>query len=183
MRLSVVRAGALLPLFFISCSVISQATAPRSKLAAKEFVDSFYSWYVPRALNADTNTPWTLALAQRGTQFSRQLTRLLREDSEAQAKCGELVGLDFDPFLNTQDPEEHYDVGEVNHKRQSYWAGIYGVRDGKRFQTPALTVEFTESNGRWQFVNFHYAYPAKTDLISILKSRPPCSVPRTSRRK
>jgi hypothetical protein len=183
MTFSVTRVGFLLAVFLIPCSLVSQPNTSQSKLTPQAFVKSFYAWYVPHALNADTNTPWTLALAQRSADFSSELTKLLRDDSEAQSRCDELVGLDFDPFLNTQDPEENYDVGQVSQRGHTYWADIYGVRAGKRFETPALTVELIQNNGRWQFVNFHYAYPAKTDLITILKSRPRCSVPRISHRR
>jgi hypothetical protein len=41
-----------------------------------------------------------------------------------------------------------------------------------------VIAEFTEDNGRWTFVNFHYLDP-NSDLLTILKARAECTVPRS----
>jgi hypothetical protein len=89
-----------------------------------------------------------------------------------------LIGIDFDPILMGQDPEERYEVGTIRREGEIFQAEIYGVRSGKRFEKPAVIAEFMQSNGRWFFVNF--VYPEDhTDLLAILKSpRAKCTVPR-----
>jgi hypothetical protein len=52
-------------------------------------------------------------MEKQGSQFESGLLAALKEDVAAQAAAkGEIVGLDFDPFLNTQDPAESYEVGQ-----------------------------------------------------------------------
>jgi hypothetical protein len=59
----------------------------------------------PKSLKDGTDTAWNLAIKTKSSVFSPQLALALKEDSAAQAKAeGEIVGLDFDPFLNSQDP-------------------------------------------------------------------------------
>jgi hypothetical protein len=113
--------------------------------------------------------------------MSVQLAKLLREDSVAQAACADLVGLDFDPFLNSQDPAPRYEVGGISRNEQTFRAEIYGMQSGRRSAKPSLSAEFRESDGHWFFVNFYY--PNGTNLLAILKSpRLPCSTPRRSGR-
>ena len=143
----------------------------------REFVEQFYKWYVPLALNDQTNRSWDAALKLAPPPFSPQLTKLLREDAHAQAECNELVGLDFDPFLYTQDPAQAYVVGKITEAGQNYRAELYSVDYGLRSKKPDLVAEFRQEEGHWLFVNFDYLSP-KGDLLTVLKSRPPCSEPR-----
>jgi hypothetical protein len=82
-------------------------------------VQEFYNWYAPITLNSRTRA-WDLALERRSSVLTRELAQLLRADSAAQAKCKELVGLDFDPFLASQDPASHYEVGAIRQQRERY---------------------------------------------------------------
>jgi len=161
------------------CSVMSHARAtPAAPKSPREFVEEFYRWYVPRAPNDNSIE---MALKFKGASFSRELVRRLKEDSAAQASCAELVGLDFDPFLNGQDPAEHYEVGKVRQKVQSYRADIHRLWSGKRIEKPDVSAEFTQYKGHWIFVNFFY--PEGGDLLTILRSpRPTCSVPRPNKK-
>jgi hypothetical protein len=52
------------------------------------------------------------------------------------------------------------------------------VEAGKRGDKPDVIAEFVHKGGRWFFVNFHYS--GGGDLLSVLKSRSPCSQPRAS---
>jgi ribosomal protein L21E len=138
--------------------------------SARDFAQKFYSWYVPIALNEHAGPASDLALKHRSSAFSPELLRALKEDSAAQANSpGEIVGLDFDPFLNSQDPEDRYEVGKVTRKGDSYWVEVYGVRSGKRMEPVAVLAELVRRNGHWTFVNFHYPGPHGTDLLSLLK--------------
>jgi hypothetical protein len=77
--------------------------------SVRGFVQGFYDWYVPKALDHKIFRAWDLALKTKSSVFSPELAQALREDSAAQDKAekGELVGLDFDPFLNSQDPRPY----------------------------------------------------------------------------
>lgn len=148
----------------------------RRHISSREFVQEFYQWYVSVALS-DSDTPaWDTALKRKGSDFSPELSRLLREDSADQATCSDLIGLDFDPFLSTQDPADHYDVGDISHEGQDYRAAIFSAEDGKRSEKPQVTAEFSEHEGHWFFVNFYYRQGG--NLLEILRSpKPKCSVP------
>jgi hypothetical protein len=99
----------------------------------------------------------------------------LREDSDAQAKCSDIIGIDLDPFLISAD-EGSYEVGKIAKEGGNYRAEIYGVQSGKRLATPALIAELSGTRGHWFFVNFHY--PNSADLLTMLKEpRPACSMP------
>jgi hypothetical protein len=160
---------------FAPCSVCAQTKDTWEKAQSpRAFVEGFYRWYVPAAQKVDGASHSDFAIQQKGRAFSPELRRLLKEDSEAQAKCSDIIGLDMDPFLMSAD-EESYEVGRIVNEGGSYKAEIYGVRSGKRLATSILIAEFSRA-GHWFFVNFHY--PDHTDLLTILKRpRPACSMP------
>ncbi len=172
------RASWALILLMALCSLGAEAQiTDHVNRSSREFVESFYQWYVPRTHSRTTNRPWEIALSYKRSAFSPQLAELLREDSAAQARCEDLVGLNFDPFLNYQEPAERYVVGRIIQKGQTYMADIYAVREGKQGEKPEVTAEFVEKDGHWFFVNFHY--PDGDNLLSLLKlPRLPCSAPR-----
>jgi hypothetical protein len=145
-------------------------------------VKSFYQWYAPRALRDNPTPAWDSALKLKGPDFSTELVRLLKEDSDAQAACEELVGLDFDPILGSQEPAERYEIGRLIPKEQHYLMDIYAVRAGTQIEKPDVKCEVAEEKGHFVFVNFFYRDGG--DLLKILKSpRPVCSVPRPVRGK
>jgi hypothetical protein len=153
----------------------SGATIPES---AREFVQGFYEWYGPIALREDSVPASDVALKEKHSAFSPELARLLQEDSDAQARCSEIVGIDFDPFLFSQDPAERYEVGAIHQRGRFFRADVYGIQAGNRNRSPDVVAEFAQNGDRWTFVNFYYTNP-NADLLSILKSpRAKCTVPR-----
>jgi len=144
--------------------------------SVRSSVGEFYRWYVPKTLKPHSGPAWNLVLKYRSTALSPELFRALREDSDAQAKTsGEIVGLDFDPFLNTQDPCERYEVGEIIQKEQTYQAQVFGVCSGKKNEKPDVIAQVEKQNGRWIFVNFAYPnlekeYPNSANLLATLKA-------------
>jgi len=84
-----------------------------------------------------------------------------------------LVSLDFDPFLYTQEPAEHYETASIVQTKTAYRANIYRLEAGQRAQKPDIIAEFTQKDGHWFFVNF--IYPGGSDLLTVLKSRPRCT--------
>jgi len=156
-------------------------SASKPAISPVEFVQGFYNWYTPLALE-DKNPPtWSSALKIKAKEFAPPLLRLLREDATAQSKCRELISLDFDPFLNTQEPADHYEAAAISRKGSTYAADVYSVRFGKRSDKPDVVVEFVQGGAGYHFTNF--LYPADgTDLLAILRSpRPECTAPRNNR--
>jgi hypothetical protein len=106
---------------------------------------------------------------------SNWLERSGRNFAASAKSPDEIVGLDFDPFLNAQDKAERYVVGNVSLKQDRYLAEVYGLWSGKKNKTPDVIPELMFQGGRWTFLNFHYVYteegkaPRRDDLLNLLK--------------
>lgn len=152
-----------------------QTTTSGERESLHAFVQGFYDWYVPKALSDSSVPPSEIALKERSSVFGPQLAAALREDYAAQAKApGEIVGLDFDPFLNTQDPCERYEVGTGTQKGDTYLVDVYAICSGKKSSVADVVAELLPKGNRWEFINFRYPnqakqYPNSADLLSILK--------------
>jgi len=140
----------------------------------RKFVQAFYDWYLSKdAASGNLSTPsMDAVLKRKANVLSPELYRRLKEDSDAQEKCqGEICGLDFDPFLNSQDASLHFKAVIVTRKGSSYWVDVFGIESGKRREH--VIPELMQENGHWIFMNFHYGKNKWTDdsnLLSILKS-------------
>ena len=137
------------------------------------FVQSFYNWYLPKALDVNETHAIDEALRSKVFSFTPELFKLLKEDSEAQAQSpGKIVGLDFDPFLSTQDPSERFVVTDVGHKGGTYFVEVDGISStGKKEK---VIAELVNKKNQWLFANFHYpkfehASAKDADLVTILK--------------
>jgi hypothetical protein len=151
------------------CSLRGQAKGDQqSSQSLRRFVQSFYDWYVPIALRDDRNPASYVVLTDRATSLNSELLRALETDFAAQANATEgIVGLDWDPFLGTQDPDDHYVVGKTTRQGKRYFVDVYSVRSGKRGDKPDVIPELTWQNGSWVFVNFHYPH-VRSDLLRAL---------------
>jgi hypothetical protein len=148
-------------------SPAQQAPADSSQ-AARSFVEAFYRWYVPVASVEHKGPADAVALKERRAAFSSDLYRALKADIDAQAKVvGEIVGLDSDPFLNSQDPCERFAIGTVVRRRDMYRVQFFAVCEGKRLDRPSALAEVRAANGHWEFVNFYDAN-GKNDLLATL---------------
>ncbi|MGH9553610.1 MAG: hypothetical protein ACRD3W_29785 [Terriglobales bacterium] len=150
-----------------------QATAaPDAKASCQAFVQSFYKWYIARGKASPNSDLLTVAMKTRSGDFSPELAKQLKEDLAAAAKTpSEIVGLDFDPILNSQEQEEQYKAVKVTTKGSSFLVEVCSVSGGKTEAQPAVEPELIQSGGKWQFVNFHYNVDKKPDdLLHILKS-------------
>jgi Protein of unknown function (DUF3828) len=149
---------------------------PREVESVRSFVSEFYQWYVPKTLEPHSGPAWDLALKHRSRVFSSELFRALKEDSNAQAKAsGEIVGLDFDPFLNTQDPCERYEVGSIVPEEQTYRVEVFGTCSGTKKAKPDVLAQVELRGGHWVFTNFLYPnlekeYPNSANLLATLKA-------------
>src|SRR5207244_1798701 len=94
----------------------------------------------------------------------------LKQDLEESAKNpDEVVGLDFDPFLATQDPCERYEVGAATRKGKDFLVEIHGVCAGKKHDKPDVIAELVPKGNSWVFANFRYP-TERSDLLKVLKS-------------
>jgi hypothetical protein len=135
--------------------------------AVWQFTREFYEWYVPAA--SEKKFTDLLDAKEMRRAIAPELLQALKEDSRAQKQdtTGNIVGLDFDPFLASQDPCEKYIVGKINPKGKSYWAEIHGVGGCAQHDSPDLFAEIAKTNKSWIISNYHYPKPA-TDLLNIL---------------
>jgi len=161
----------------MATSSIPRVEAQNTPIEAscRNFVQAFYSWYnVPAAKAGQERSPES-AIKEKGSAFDPELLRRLNDDFAAQAKVqGELVGLDFDPFLATNaEPHKHYVVGKIHPKAGAYWVEVFGIDSGKKTAKPVVEPELRYKDKHWQFVNFHYEiskFPENENLLSILKA-------------
>jgi hypothetical protein len=168
MKKTLLRYSTLLSLGVSPCLWPQEKPAGEPQSSCRAFVQEFYDWYVPRAAKERKQPAFVLVLKYKESALSSDLFRSLKEDSEAQAKAvGDIVGLDFDPFLYTQDPANKYAVGEVTAKNGSCSATVRAATSGRRKQEPAPVAELALKDGHWQFVNFNY--PEGQDLRTVLK--------------
>ena len=150
----------------VSCQHTKPGTS--EDVSVKKFVQAFYDWYTPRALKGDSEM---LTLKVKGNAFSPDLKRALMEDRKAQEKVkDEVVGLDFDPFLNSQDVANTYTAKKVEHKGQKWLASVYGHYKGqKEDPTPSVIAQVEKGKSGWRFTNFIYPDPKKpTNLLQVL---------------
>lgn len=158
----------------LNAPVYAQGNTPQEiQASCKKFVQGFYNWYIP-SLSKSANSPSpSIAIESKKSSFDPVLYRKLKDDFDASAKVsGEIVGLDFDPYLNAQDFGDKYIVSKVTPKKNgTYWVDVHSIMGGKRNPKPDVTPEVAYRNGKWQFVNFHYGksdIPVNENLISIL---------------
>lgn len=153
-------------LFLMALPVIAQPA--KTEATPLQIVQEFYGWYVPIALKAQKEPAFVIALKKKSSLFSPELAQALKADAAAQAKVeGEIVGLDWDPFLNTQDPAPRYEAGKVTTKGDRALVEVMGIPSGEKNAKPDVLVELTLSDGKWRFTNFRSA--DGNDLLSSLK--------------
>jgi hypothetical protein len=140
--------------------------APEAQ-SVRAFVQGFYDWYAKKAAKQPA---LETALKARRADFSPDLVRDLNADIAAGAKAkGEIVGLDFDPFLASQDPVSRYDIVSIEKKGDTYWVGIHDPSPGNQAHPVDLFAEVAKSEGRWVFVDFNYPQDPSRGLLEILK--------------
>ncbi|MEI7787670.1 MAG: hypothetical protein WCI23_03410 [Chlorobiaceae bacterium] len=158
----------LLAGFFV-CSYspgIAQVPDPHNRVG--KFVQNFYDWYGILSHKNSKLAPDQRAIKEKAQMFSAKLIASLQEDYDASSKHPEeIVGLDWDPFLCSQEVDDRYEVGGIKKQGQNYLVELYGVSGGKRNPEPNVIAEVTKSANHWIFVNFHS--PHGGDLLNDLK--------------
>jgi hypothetical protein len=102
-----------------------------------------------------------------------KLRHYLKLEGDQQAK-DEDPGLDFDPFLNSQDPSPKFVVDSVRVYGDRCDAVVHGYDLGQKREE--VMPEVSKASGRWIIVNFHYRFdlddgkgPFDDDLIHMLR--------------
>jgi hypothetical protein len=142
-----------------------KAQAPvANKESAKAFVQKFYDWYLPlynKPIDRKKPIPADiLAINQKPEYFDEPLRKALLADAAGQAKHpGEIVGLDFDPFLSAQDDVPGFKLGDVKEAGNKFWV---------IFNPTHVTAEVMITGGSWKFTDFIYPAHDKMPQISLL---------------
>lgn len=145
----------------------------KEELSCQAFVQEFYDWYISRDVQYEKSrkvrTTSDYVLQFRPDVLSPELRRLLKDDSEAQSKANEIVGLDFDPFFNSQDPSPKFEVESVSVMNDRCDAVVNGIREGEKQER--IMPELVATGHTWVFLNFHYESksPQDENLVSLLK--------------
>src|SRR5438552_6849099 len=157
---------------FLLLSVSPGWADPAGQKQATDFVRKFYDWYVPIALKPLKEDSSNVAIARRGALFDPPMLKALKADVEAARNSpGDIVGLDFDPFLNAQDPDDKYVVGGVTETDGLYRVDIYGIRKGKKREAkPNVIAEVKPAKNSFVFTNFLYGTDG--DLVGSSSSWP-----------
>jgi hypothetical protein len=134
------------------------------------FVQGFYDWYVPLANSMSAEPAWLVVLQSRRSLLTSELAEALERDYEAQSAAGgEIMGLDADPFVNSQDPCPRYEVGETARRGEQFLVHVHSVCAGNRSEEPEVVAELKSHNGTWIFANFHYPIQ-RSDLLTVLSN-------------
>ena len=151
--------------FLATCgSLHAQDASPKKIQSCRTFVQGFYNWYLRGHFIEDV-------IKYRSNALNAELLRLLKDSMPK----GDDEGFvwDWDPFLAGNDPGTRYSVGRITRKGDTLWVGVHHVLPPPRPAKPDVTAEVMFKDGRWFFVNFHYAkdpkLPMNDNLLSILK--------------
>lgn len=162
-------------LFAIASAPVSLAQASGDAAKCSTFVQDFYNYYLKLCQKeGKKDDPLDIATKERPGILSAELKKALDEDAAAAKKSpDEIVGLDFDPVLNSQDMGSKYVVGKVTQKNSNYLVEVFGLWDGKKNKAPDVVPEVSLKNGKCVFVNFRYCNEKgvlDNDLLKVLKS-------------
>src|SRR5581483_8867541 len=97
-------AAAFLTLWFMAgiagALAVPTKTPASGTTSPKDFVQSFYNWYVFKKDNEADVKGMDAVLKEKRQLLDATLCKQLQEDQDAADKApGEIVGLDFDPFV------------------------------------------------------------------------------------
>lgn len=163
--LVLVAAAAAVPAPAARPSPAPAAPATDDGARAKAFVAAFYAWYE----HSGRPLGESVVLRANKDALSPELHAALKADLEASARVkDEVVGLDFDPFLNTQEASEPFDAGTAVAKGDSWWVPL----TDRKSHVLRVTAEVTCAAAGCRIANLHYPaqeLPENENLVSILK--------------
>ena len=150
----------------------AQAVSPSDSSAvdsaAVELVARFYSEYAPRAIRSGL-LALDSSLVETPGDFTPELLAALRRDAAARAAAaGYIDGLDFEPFLNSQDPCEKYELGGAEQVGARIRVQVFAVCRGVRTSAPSVVVEVSRTDDGWAIGDLLFGPPAN-DVLSLLR--------------
>ena len=143
--------------------------------SCRVFVQRFYDWYFDRLNQVRGKVSQSRSNSDDVVRLKPELLtvpllQLLVEDREAVSRNpGEIVGLDFDPYINAQDWEGTYWVQSVTVQGSKCRAAVWGTDAGTKRDMVDPELEF--GSGKWVITNFHYpgnSLPRDENLIAML---------------
>lgn len=138
-------------------SVSASAAESKEVKAVRSFVQRFYDWYTPKASSDEHSVPtWYLAVDQKSSLLEPKLLKAIRQDIAAQKKAThDQEGLDFDPFMNSQDPDPRYAVGKIRKKGRYYYVSMRRVLEKThRIAEVAVIAKVEKYMGSYRFADF-----------------------------
>lgn len=146
---------------------VSTGSGSSDSSSVVRFVQSFYDWYVPVADTSRRPAMWSVLSSGSG-DLDAGLRDALRADSafgEYGNGTGTREALNFDPFLDSQDPCAQYQVAEARKQGGEYHVAVTAVCADSTWQAARPVVVVSNTEGRWKITNVIYK---ETDLRSLL---------------
>jgi len=135
--------------------------------SAIDFVREFYAAYLPRGVEGGLDAVDGL-ITERPELFAPSLLLALQQDAASRrAAHDEIGGLDFDPFLDSQDPCERYEVVKGTRVGAVVHVDVHAVCQGQRSVAPTVTLVVAHDGRRPLLANVLYPTHG-TDLGRLL---------------
>jgi Protein of unknown function (DUF3828) len=146
------------------------ASAPLDPNSCKAYLQEFYNWYAVRS-DYDVKhrvqaPPSNDVLTMRPQALSPELAQLLKQVNDAQANSKEEIGLDSDPFSNSQDVSSSYVVESATIKNDHCMTVVSGYE--KKLKEETVMPELAPVGTSWQIVNIHYGKGMNTDDMTMI---------------
>ncbi|HEX4684640.1 MAG TPA: DUF3828 domain-containing protein [Gemmatimonadaceae bacterium] len=151
---------------------VGRATTPRvdSAAAVRRFIQQFYDWYTPFVAAGPKYPAWFRILTYSERYLAEPLASALRADSTEQGvNLDSREVIDFDPFLESQDPCPLYEATDVHSDRHDYRVTVRPICPNpisQGWQTSKPVVSVVAEGGQWKIANVYYK--EKGDLMSML---------------
>lgn len=163
-----------LPALLVGVIPPARAAEDADSRSCRAFVQQFYDQYLRMADRGGREAPDDRIMRRHPAWFSPELRRAMAEDLAAAKKSpGEIVGLDFDPFLNAQDVAKRYTARRVSRQGGSFTVDVYASWDPKKPADLNVVPELARRGGQWTFVNFRYPAHEKgekeSNLLQVLR--------------
>ena len=140
--------------------------APDSSALVRRFVQGFYNDYTPLAHRPDPFPAYYHVLGRARPVLSATLAAALRADSAARRDSATVREvLDFDPFLNSQDPCTAYQAGAARRVRGGFRVAVRPRCADLRGQQDPVVVTVAVEQGTLRIANV--AGPTM-DLLRLL---------------
>lgn len=146
----------------VMLSVIFGATPSWPGLAgeaptAATATQAFYFWYVALPESRNGQPGWAMALDRKPPVLSARLRRALAADLASKARAsGMIEGIDFDPFLDGQDPCLRFAIGKTRSEGAHELVQVVPTCDAASRRKP-INVALVRSGAQFVIDDIVYA--------------------------